>query len=182
MAARRDPEAGACLVETVRKLRQCRRRLAGLFLLLAGVALAGCSDGEAGSDPRDSETQVPATARASATIGTRTETAVAPSPTSFLRPTSISDPTVTPAPPPVASAAERVAKERGVSLTDVVILTYTQESWSSTALGCPEVGRSYAQIVTSGYEILFAIQGELAVYHVDLTGAALVACEGADRG
>lgn len=86
-------------------------------------------------------------------------------------------PTTTPIPEQVTAVIERVAQERQVRLDAIMILSYTEETWSSTALGCPVPGRSYAQIVTSGFEILMTVAGELVIFHVDQSGAAIVECE-----
>jgi len=149
--------------------------------LVALVALAGCSGGDAGSDQRDPVPQIPGTPRSTPAVGTATEIAGEASPTPFFRPTSVSNPTETPVPEPVAAALERVVEARKVDRADIVVLTFTEKTWSSTALGCPEPGRSYAQIVTSGYEIILSIAGDLAIYHVDENGAAIVECEGDAR-
>lgn len=77
---------------------------------------------------------------------------------------------------------ERAAHDYGVRQDEITVLTFTEETWASTALGCPEPGRSYAQIVTSGYEVLMLVQGELVIYHVDQSGAAIVECERDDSG
>jgi hypothetical protein len=165
------------LVETARNLIQEHLYPAVLAIILVCVLLASCTNGDAGSDL---ETHVPVTPRSTAAIGTATVISEAPSPTSFMRPTSISGPTVTTIPEPVSAAIARAAMDRDVSPSDVVMLRFLEKSWPSTALGCPEEGRSYAQIVTSGYAVAFSIVGELAFYHVDLTGAAIVECEGDD--
>ena len=60
---------------------------------------------------------------------------------------------------------------------DIVVLLFDEQTWSSTALGCPEPGRSYAQIVTSGYDILLIADGDLVTYHVNLAGTSIVECE-----
>lgn len=91
-------------------------------------------------------------------------------------------PTVTPIPEPVTTVIERAAESYDVKPSDVTLLTFTRETWSSTALGCPEPGRSYAQIVTSGYEVLLLVEEILVIYHVDQSGAAIVECERDDRG
>jgi len=165
------------LVVVARKLNVQPRNWLGLGCVVVLLALTGCSGGETGSDPRNPDPQNRPTPRSTATAGTAFAPTGQITPTAFLRPTSISDPTVTPVPEPVSEVVERVAADRGVSSAEVEILTFTQETWASTALGCPEPGRSYAQIVTSGYEVLMLVDGDLAIYHVDLSGAAILECE-----
>ncbi len=167
------------MIETARNLIKGHLYQEVLALILVCVVLAGCASGDAGSDL---DTQSPATPHATAAIGTATVISEAPSPTSFMRPTSVSGPTVTAIPEPVSAAIVRAAMDRDVSPSEVVMLRFQAESWPSTALGCPEEGRSYAQIVTSGYAVSLSIVGQLVYYHVDVTGAEIVECEGDDIG
>ncbi len=152
-------------------------RLTLAALLVAG-ACAACISDDAGADPTPESSATP---RATTAIDVTPGASGDPSPTSFLRPTSVVDPTQTPLPEPVMLAINRAAMDRDTTAADIVILDFHAETWSSTALGCPEDGRSYAQIVTSGYEVLLSVVGEIAVYHVDQSGAAIVECKRGNR-
>lgn len=50
--------------------------------------------------------------------------------------------------------------------------------WSTPALGCPEDGHTYAQVITPGY--LIGVQTDdnaVALVHTDSTGTRAVVCE-----
>lgn len=72
-------------------------------------------------------------------------------------------------PQPVLLAVEAAALEAGVAEDEVQILSFAQSEWSSTALGCPQPGFSYAQVVTPGYEILLRAGEQEYEYHSNLT-------------
>ncbi|CAN5527639.1 hypothetical protein BH23CHL2_BH23CHL2_22700 [soil metagenome] len=152
---------------------------AGTCFIILILALAACVNDEAGSDI-DPDAEPSATAPNPTVVGgTGTFTPNDPPPSPFLRPTSVGSPTVTPMPLAILAVIDRAAADRDVSPAAIELLAYNAATWSSTALGCPEPGRSYAQIVTSGYEVILGILGEQAVYHVDQNGTAIVECEGA---
>jgi hypothetical protein len=148
--------------------------------ILCGLALIGflasCAGSDSGTDP-DPVPPVTATASAELPIGASTATIAVPSATAFLRPTSIAVPTIDEQPPAIASLVSKLAAERGLKEAEVLVLSFESQTWSSTALGCPDPGRSYAQIVTEGFEVLLSVPGELLIYHVDLGGNAMMRCE-----
>ena len=76
---------------------------------------------------------------------------------------------IEPLPQPVLIAVQAAASEAGVDQTEVRVLSFTQREWPSTALGCPQPGFSYAQVVTPGYEILLQAGGREYEYHSNLT-------------
>lgn len=151
---------------------------AGTCFIILFLMMTACVNEDAGSavdpDPDPSATAPIPTVVA----GTGTFTPVDPLPSPFMRPTSVRSPTTTPMPSAVLVAIERAAEDFDVSPSAVELLAHDATTWSSTALGCPEPGRSYAQIVTSGYEVMLRILDEQAIYHVDQTGTAIVECEG----
>ena len=63
-------------------------------------------------------------------------------------------------------AAQRTQRDRAqlrVTLAESV-------TWPDGALGCPEPGRQYAQVLVSGYRIRIAAGGETLEYHGSLRG------------
>jgi hypothetical protein len=45
--------------------------------------------------------------------------------------------------------------------------------WPDTSLGCPKPGEFYAQVITPGYLIVLAVDGEEIEYHADEAGNAV---------
>jgi hypothetical protein len=48
-------------------------------------------------------------------------------------------------------ALQTASDNLGVPTDDLVVVMSTQHDWPDSALGCPQPGRAYAQIVTPGY-------------------------------
>ena len=163
------------MAETGRNLELKRWQWAVGLALVGIMSLAGCAGSETGKNP-DPSPGPTASPSATALSGISTETGALPSATPFLRPTSIITPTVKETPDAIAAVVNEAAASRGVSPADIVVLLFDEQTWSSTALGCPEPGRSYAQIVTSGYDVLLVVAGDLVTYHVNLTGTSIVEC------
>lgn len=155
---------------------------AGACFIILFLVMAACDSEDVGSaidpDPDPSATAPLPTVVA----GTGTFTPVDPLPSPFIRPTSVRSPTTTPMPSAVLAVIERAAADYDVSRSAIELQAHDAATWSSTALGCPEPGRSYAQIVTTGYEVMLSILGEQAIYHVDQTGTAIVECKGETFG
>lgn len=84
-------------------------------------------------------------------------------------PDDSSTPEVEPLPQPVLLAVEAVAMEAGVDPSDVRILSFAERAWPSTALGCPQPGFSYAQVVTPGYQIILQAGGQEYEFHSNMT-------------
>ncbi len=49
--------------------------------------------------------------------------------------------------------------------------------WPNTSLGCPEPERTYAQVVTPGFRLVFEYKGQQYEYHTDQDGSTVVECE-----
>jgi hypothetical protein len=77
-------------------------------------------------------------------------------------------------PQPVIAAIDAAASEASVNRSDVRILSYEEREWPSTALGCPQPGFSYAQVVTPGYLVMLLADGTEFTYHTNQsTGVVL---------
>lgn len=85
-------------------------------------------------------------------------------------------PTVTPdtrtLPEPVRLVRDRAAEDAGTTPEQVEIVAYTEERWPSTALGCPQPGKFYTQVITPGYRVLLRISDDTVTYHTDMDGSA----------
>ncbi len=56
----------------------------------------------------------------------------------------------------------------------VLVVSSEPVDWPDTALGCPEPGMAYAQVVTPGFRITLEADGETYLVHTDLTRQAVV--------
>lgn len=96
---------------------------------------------------------------------------------------SVPDPTETSEaeelPQPVLRAVQAGAEEAGVEPGAVRITSFTERDWPSTALGCPQPGFSYAQVVTPGYEVLLLIEDQEYAYHTNMA-STVVLCTGGE--
>ena len=122
--------------------------------------------------------------------------AVASTPTRSAAPTALSTPAISPtaiptpflapspaagtpsSPPPVATvspeasalveeARAAIAREAGVPVARVAVVSVQMVEWPDLALGCPEPGMAYAQMVTPGYLIKLSAGGKTFEYHSD---------------
>lgn len=86
--------------------------------------------------------------------------------------------TMTPRPYPdaVYAAIDAAVEEFEARRDQIAVNDYVQVNWPSTALGCPEEGKFYAQIVTPGYEVDLSIEGRQVTYHTNQTGSSVVRC------
>ncbi len=77
--------------------------------------------------------------------------------------------------PAVEAAKQDLANRRSVAIDQISVATLTSVTWPSTALGCPQPGLMYAQIVTPGYKIVLQVGGQTYEYHSD-RGKRVVYC------
>lgn len=77
-------------------------------------------------------------------------------------------------PQPVMLAVSAAANEAGLPEDDVRVLSYTEREWPSTALGCPQPGFSYAQVVTPGYHVQLQAGETTYEYHTNLTNNVIL--------
>ena len=72
----------------------------------------------------------------------------------------------------IADAAERL----GIAEEQIDIVEATERQWPTSALGCPDRGMVYAEVVTPGYLVILDAAGTTLEYHTD-QGDAFVLCE-----
>ena len=48
--------------------------------------------------------------------------------------------------------------------------------WSDASLGCPQEGMFYAQVLTSGYRLVFGLAGTSYAVHTNSDGSHMVVC------
>lgn len=64
-------------------------------------------------------------------------------------------------------AKEALSQKAGVSTEEIKVLAIEEVDWPNTALGCPQPGMFYAQVITPGYKITLESQGKTYLYHSD---------------
>lgn len=69
----------------------------------------------------------------------------------------------------LAAAIADLAKQAGVPADQIILVSMEAKDWGDTALGCPQEGIMYAQVITPGYLMMFEAQGQQYEYHTDQT-------------
>ena len=89
----------------------------------------------------------------------------------------------TPAPPdePVpgeieTAARELLAEELEVDEGAFKLVSAEGIGWSDASLGCPQEGMFYAQVLTSGYKLVFDLGGASHAVHTSSDGSHMVVC------
>ena len=82
--------------------------------------------------------------------------------------------------PGPAAAVDTVAEKLDVPRDEIEILTVEAVEWPDASLGCPEQGKSYAQVITPGYRVILKAADKEIEVHTDQTGRNVVIC-GSDR-
>ncbi len=137
------------------------------FLVLI-TALAACA-------PREAEV-LPAPARPTATAAAK----VLPPDPSATAPLRVEIPTATPGEvlaAPGQLAVRELADRLDVDPAKIEVLSVEPVEWPDSSLGCPEPGKSYAQVITPGYWLALRAEGTIYFYHTD-QGELVVLCPG----
>ena len=74
------------------------------------------------------------------------------------------------------AARKLLADELAVDEADFRLDGAEGMGWSDTSLGCPEEGRAYAQVRTSGYKLVFDLAGTPYAVHTNSDGSHMVIC------
>jgi hypothetical protein len=67
----------------------------------------------------------------------------------------------------VTLAIDDLAKRLSVKGADIQVKLVEPMDWPTSALGCPEPGKVYLQVVTPGYKITLVSGGKEHIYHSD---------------
>jgi hypothetical protein len=67
----------------------------------------------------------------------------------------------------IERAKKDLAKRRGILIQKIVLKQIQAVSWPDASLGCPQRGRVYAQVVTSGYLLVLSDGTADFEYHTD---------------
>ena len=69
-----------------------------------------------------------------------------------------------------------LVSDTGAPAAEFKLLSYTPADWPDASLGCPEPGKSYAQVVTPGWNVLIDRLGAEYEFHADRDGRIIVNC------
>lgn len=73
-------------------------------------------------------------------------------------------------------AIDELAAFLSLSPGDVQLIDVKEVEWPSSALGCPAPDRSYAEVVTPGYQITLGSGGTTYAIHTDWEGQTVILC------
>jgi len=79
--------------------------------------------------------------------------------------------------PGAHAAVNYLADELGIPAEDIDVMSVKAYEWPDASLGCPEPGKSYAQVVTPGYRVILEADGVRYEVHTDERGRTMVMCE-----
>jgi hypothetical protein len=74
-------------------------------------------------------------------------------------------------------AVEHLAAELNIPADEIEMQSVARYEWPDASMGCPEPGRTYAQVVTQGYSVVLMVSGEVYEVHTDLEGRTAVTCQ-----
>jgi hypothetical protein len=72
-------------------------------------------------------------------------------------------------------AIATLAGRLGVDEAVIQLLFEVRRNWSSSAMGCPQPGQVYLDVITPGYEFTLGVDGQ--TYQVHVAGQAAIVCE-----
>lgn len=67
----------------------------------------------------------------------------------------------------VEAAVRDLVQEKGITLNKIEVVQAHAVQWPDASLGCPQPGKMYAQVVTPGYQIILAADGQEYDYHAN---------------
>jgi hypothetical protein len=135
-----------------------------LLLTLTGLFLGACATAPVAADP------------AELTLVPRATTAIGEGPLPTPVPTRAG-------PIPTQSALLQAIEEQarfdlsrwfGLSDERITLVSAEEVEWPDAALGCPQPGMTYAQVITPGYRLTLQAGGETYLVHADLEGHAVL--------
>lgn len=60
----------------------------------------------------------------------------------------------------------------------ITVVSATEQQWSNGALGCPQPGQMYTQMIVPGYRVVLQASGDRYAYHSDRRGNFVVCSNG----
>ncbi|HUS15414.1 MAG TPA: hypothetical protein VM536_10405, partial [Chloroflexia bacterium] len=161
------------------------RSRALLLALLAALPLLVACGGEtpttspvAAATPTMFLDQTPVVRGATVVVGTLYPQTPSDAPTQTASTTGSSIPPK--AAPAVASALAALASRLQVDVGTIQVSGVEAIDWPNSALGCPQEGHVYSQVVTPGYKIHLTAGGKSYTYHGSQLSSQVVTCTPSD--
>jgi len=60
----------------------------------------------------------------------------------------------------------------------ITVVSATEQQWSDGAMGCPQPGQMYTQMIVPGYRVVLQANGDRYAYHSDRRGNFIVCSNG----
>lgn len=76
-----------------------------------------------------------------------------------------------------AAGVAYLARELQIPVDGVEVVSVETHEWPDASLGCPDPGKSYAQVVTTGYRLILTVDGMRYEVHTDRRGQIAVICD-----
>jgi hypothetical protein len=70
----------------------------------------------------------------------------------------------------IAAAVADLAQRIGVDAAAITVVSAEAVEWSDGSLGCPQPGMAYLQVITPGYRLVLAANGQQYNYHAAVEG------------
>ncbi len=77
----------------------------------------------------------------------------------------------------VTAARTLLANDLDTEPRALIIQSTDDVDWPNAAIGCPEDGVSYAQVITQGYRMVFEFEGEIYEVHTSIDGKQVARCD-----
>ena len=153
-----------------------------LLVLVAVSAVAAACTGLPAATPASTPATTPAPATGGAAPTTTPAPATEPVPTPLPSATPdriIPRVSISPFPgdgasvpaPVLAAVVADAARRTGTAPADVTVVTAKGVTWPNGALGCPQPGFMYTQMVQPGYQVVVEAGGTRLDYRVGMSGA-----------
>jgi hypothetical protein len=82
-------------------------------------------------------------------------------------------------PPQVlALLQDDLARRALVKHEAITVVSATEQQWPDGAMGCPQPGQMYPQMIVPGYRVVLQANGERYAYHSDRRGNFIVCSNG----
>ena len=83
------------------------------------------------------------------------------------------EPTGDQLPPPVALARATLARELGVAVETIEILSFEQQEWSDSCLGLGGPAESCLTVITPGWQVMLGAEGQVYEVRTDMSGESV---------
>ena len=69
-----------------------------------------------------------------------------------------------------------LAEELSLQKSQIEVISVQSVAWSDSSLGCPQPDMNYLMVLTEGYRVVLAVDGEPYYYHANKNGYGII-CE-----